>query len=170
MTRALKYMDPAASQRRDAVLQLLAGKKSYPTLLQALRELNTQMESQKKHWLEAVSKECNLEGKPGERSAAYQEVIQKEVDGIVASLVLKEVEEIFEIILSWCRDVALIACKGDSSALFNQEFVSQISERANTPPVPPLEKVMQKIEEARTSLARSMSFISVIETLLLSLS
>jgi DNA polymerase-3 subunit delta' len=164
--KALQLLKPDAELFRKSVLEILSRIKniSYPELLNALCELNEQMENKKKGWADSVRKQ---KGKDKNFTAAEQEGLQRELDGFVSLNTFKEMEILFEIILSWYRDLHLVAVRGNPELMIHKDFRAEIEAMASHGSFPSLEDMMRNLAEAKTAFTRSAPFQSVMETLFL---
>jgi DNA polymerase-3 subunit delta' len=104
-----------------------------------------------------------------ELTAAQLQNLNKEIDGAVAVRQSDFVFSIFEIILSWTRDLYLLKNGGDLTYLLNVDCLEslQISSKSK---IHSIETVQQMVAEAKLLLERSTSLNIVLENFFLKLS
>jgi DNA polymerase-3 subunit delta' len=168
LTRALS-LNVSDNELRKSLLEILSKQPSYPELLKALRGLNDQLEAKKKVWAEQCRKEVGINEKDKNLSAAQLEAIQKELDGLVSLKTLREVETLFEAFLAWHRDLHLVATDSSLDLLIHKDYRQALISQSQLSRLTSLEYVMKQLSAAKMAFTRSIPFLSVMETLFLSL-
>jgi len=168
LTRALS-LNISDNELRTSFLEILSKQPSYPELVKALRGLNDQLEAKKKAWTEQCRKELGTNEKDKNLSTAQLEAIQKELDGLVSLKTLREVEMLFEVLLAWYRDLHLVATDSNLDLLIHKDYRQEIISQVRRSRLVSLEYVMKQLSAAKMAFTRSIPFLSVMETLFLSL-
>lgn len=167
--RAIRLAEKG-DEARTCVLNLLAKGPlaNYRDMQDNIRMLSEQIESAKKHAEELAKGE--LYKVPADHlSAQQQNVLEKELEGLTALALAQEAQDLFEVILSWYRDVHLLLLGGDSSLLANPDFQHDLEQAGQRGDFKSLEQAYQAVEEAYLSLKRSTSLPLCLENLLLKL-
>lgn len=154
----------------QSILSLLAqGRCSdYRSMQQAIQGICDQVEAAKKISEEQAKEEMShlfQERLP----AAYQQALEKEIEGLIASVYVQEAQALFEDILSWYRDCQLILLGGSTSLLSNPEYKMELEQAVARGECQPLHEVYQAIEKAYLALQRSTSLTLCLENLFLRL-
>lgn len=150
---------------RTQLLNLLAGGPlaNYKKLKECVKEIQSQVEAARKE-TEEMGKE---ESTP--MSAAQRNSLEKEMEGLAAMALAQEAKILFEIILSWTRDLHVLLLGGSSSDLTNSDFHDALEQAVQRGECKSLPFVQQAVDEAYLSLQRSTSLPICLETLLLKL-
>lgn len=168
--RAVHLVNKGGDPHRIKILDLLAGGsfRSYKALSDAAQELAQNIESLRKEHEETAKSE--IYKVPLEHLSAYQQQqLEKELEGIVAMNLLQEARSLFQIILSWYRDLHLMAVRGPQSLLMNPDYQSQLQQALQRGNILKLDEVQQAINETDLALQRSTSLTICLENLLLKL-
>lgn len=166
--------DKLAGQNGDRIrkylLELLSqGKLStYTQLMKSAAEVTGFIEETQKASEEATRAEI-LKAYSVEPNAVQQQAIDKEIDGRNAMHLQNNAKAIFTIVLSWYRDMHLLAVKGNRSFLINLDFEDQITQALQRGEIIPIEKVQAAVSQAMLSLARSTPLRSILENFFLQL-
>lgn len=155
---------------RMRLLQMLVQGRfsSYTQLMQAAVEMSGYIDESQKKMVEMARGEM-LKAYPGEPTAVQQQTIDKELDGMGAMHLATQARTLFAMVLSWHRDMHLIAVQGDQKLLINRDFEEQIIQALQKGEMLTLEKVQEVIAQATLSLQRSTPLRSCLENLFLSL-
>ncbi len=156
---------------RQRILALLSKGKfdSYFDLLDAVKELSEKLEKEKIALEKAARAEIVGTITLKDLPAAQQQLIEKEVDGAAAARFSEQVHYLFDIILSWYRDLHLLYIGGNARHLIHRDHQTILQNLASEKEPFPIEKVIQAIKEARLSHARSTSLALCLENLFLKL-
>lgn len=155
---------------RDMLFDILAkgNLKTYKSLTTVVGTLVEQIEASKKQ-IEQEAKEQLYKAPLENLSAHQQQLLEKELEGIVAIEQNQEAHILFNSILSWYRDLHLLLNGGDIQYLMNPDYVEQLEQALQRGYLIDIEHVQKVIEEARQALHRSMSLQVCLESLVLKL-
>ena len=141
---------------------------NYKRLKEGVQALSEQVESAKKHAEESAKGE--LSATQGDQmNAAQRTALEKELEGITALALAQEAKALFEMILSWNRDLQVLLLGGSNSHLTNPDYAEYLEQAVQRGEFLPLAQVQQAVNEAYLSLQRSTSLAICLETLLLKL-
>lgn len=155
------------SFRRDLLVLLSqAPVGCYRTLQAAVQKISDQVESAKKE-AEASAKEELYKIPLDQISAVQQQSIEKEFEGLVSLAYLQEAQTVFEMILSWHRDIELLLTGGNIDLLANGDYLPILEQAAQRGRNEQFTVVQAAVDDAVLSLKRSTSFSHCLETLLL---
>lgn len=168
--QAVRLVNEGASPVRALLLDILAKGKftHYKELTKTAAEIAERVEAEKKQ-VETEVRQVLFAGQGESLTAVHKQSLEKEVDGVVALHGMQEAYALFEIILSWYRDLHVFSLKGDPAYLMHrdyQEVCCQAAERGN---VLPIEDVLKAIAETKLALERSTSLQICLENLFLKL-
>lgn len=158
------------NELRLATLELFSeGRCSdYHVLQKKIRTIHTHIETIKKQTEEKAKEE--LLHVPADQLTAQQiQVIEKELEGIVAITSAQEVYHIFSYILSWYRDRELLLLGGSTEYLFNLDFKNELERVMQLSDGKSLEQAYKAIEEAQLAFSRSTSLTTCLENIFLKL-
>lgn len=167
---AVRLAQEGGNAIREKMLDYLAlhPQPTYPVMLQAAREISDLVETAKKQ--EESDVRVNLlRGVETELTAAQQQNLEKEIDGAVALRQAGYAQSLFEVILSWYRDIHLLQTGGRRDLLINADRIADLEKFAQTKKAA-LESVFTAIKEAKLLLDRSTGLPIVLENLFLKLS
>lgn len=102
-------------------------------------------------------------------SAAQRQGFEKEIEGIVSLLGVREMNALFEVLFSWYRDMHLLHLNGNRAWLLNPDYQEACAASLEKGKLLPLEKVEEAISQARLAVERSTSFHICLEGLFLKL-
>jgi DNA polymerase III subunit delta' len=167
---AFRWIEKGGDHLREKVLNILAKGKlaNYSQLIEAADDIAQQIELAKQH-LEESTRENILKQYPDGLPAIQQQAIDKEIDGILAMQQAQEAHTVFDIILSWYRDMHLLRVNGNTNFLFHPDFSQQIEQALKHGDVLPLEKVQKAISLTQLSIERSTPLNNCLENLFLHL-
>lgn len=171
VARAVQLHQHGIDPLRQRVLDFLVkGKVStYYELTAFIKEICGHVDEQKKE-MEKEVKESLLRGAAYNELTAHQKnVVTKEVEGALSLRFSNDADLFLETILSWYRDLHLLALCGDTEYLMNKDYQAEMQQQVIRAEPMPLEKVQEAIAEARISLARSTSLAISLENLFLKL-
>ncbi len=158
--------DPHTTQ----ILQVLAkGKfKTYAELKQFAQETAATIEKRKED-LDGVMREELLRGSRDTMTAVQKEGIEKEIDGAVAMRSRQEVDHIFDLILSWYRDLHVVRFNVPISLMTDRRYAEDLDQVVQRGELQGLEEVQKTISESRLAIDRFMPLNSCLEGLFLKL-
>ena len=151
---------------RDLVLAILFKGKShnYPELKSSVQQIVSVLETSAKD-AEEEAASLNAFYDSEDLSAVQRQSIRKEVEGAVSMKMNEKSDIIFDIIISWYRDLHLINSGVDQQYLINRDKKELFPDSVSIS----LERVLDIIADARLSLARSTRIEVCIENLFLTL-
>lgn len=88
---------------------------------------------------------------------------------MTALALAQEAQAIFELILSWTRDLHVLLLGGRPADLVNPDYLMDLEQAVQRGEVQPLDQVYKAVEEAYLTLQRSTPLSLCLETLLLKL-
>ncbi len=166
---ATRLAEEGGNTIRMQVLDYLsATQNSYPFLIRTAREICDLVEVAKKQE-ETDVRGALLRGVETELTAAQQQNLDKEIDGAVSLRQAGYAQSIFDVILSWHRDLHLLQIGGRRDLIMNEDRLVDL-ERCMQGKVLPLEKAFAAIKEAKLLLDRSTGLHIVLENLFLKIS
>ncbi|KAF3363156.1 Uncharacterized protein PHSC3_000343 [Chlamydiales bacterium STE3] len=143
------------------VLFLLDQRKnlSYPQLLKAVKLLVKEIEDL-----------SNSQGEiPKDLSPFQLQLMEKQNEGASAIRVLTAAEAVFEQVMGWFRDMALLQCNGLPEHLYHIGYEQLLIQAGQRGEFEELEKIQQVVLEAKLALERSAPLQYVLEHLFLSI-
>lgn len=168
--QAVRLANEGASPVRGMVLDLLSkGKLNYYKELTGIAAAIAERVDAEKKEVETEVRKTLLHGAGENLSAAQKQNLDKEVDGAVTMYAMQEAYALFEIILSWYRDVNLFLLKGDPSHLMHRDYLEASRSAAGRGNVMAIEAVQKAVAETRLALERSTSLQICLENLFLKL-
>ena len=102
-------------------------------------------------------------------TAVQREAIEKELKGFMALYSIEYFSRLFNYILGWYRDLALLMSGADERLLFNPDYKDSLSANSHRSLPHSLDEIQRLIFEAERSLERSTKIENVLETLFFSL-
>lgn len=171
LARALLLVKDGGDPRKGPLLEVLSRNNfnSYSDLQRFAAYLQELTDQRNQH-VEVLAQKELFEGfSEDSLTAAQREVIEKEVEGLVALRNLAEVEALFEMILGWYRDIHLLHVNGNSEYLIYPECKEALEERLQRGGIPLLEEVQGYLAEAKLAVERSLGLHTALETLFLKL-
>lgn len=169
--KAFRLCQQSEDPMRKIVLEMLAVGKfgSYSALAAKAKELTGMIEESIKQ-VESSSKEEILKGYCDKLSATQRESLEKEVEGIASVYQSHEAENIFDLLLTWHRDLHLLRVNGDQKHVLNIDVLAELQKtNAKDDELMPLEKLLEAVKTTKLSLARSTSLHLCLENLFLRL-
>lgn len=168
--RALRMAEEPNDTIRKRVIEFLARGRfnTYAELIEAAKQLSTQVEESKKLEEGGIRSQL-LKGLPTELTAAQQQALDKEIDGAVALKQTELSQSLFEIILSWYRDMQLLSSEADHRLLMNRESIHELKQAIAQSRILPIEAVQKALSEAKVLIERSTAIQIVLENLFLKL-
>jgi len=140
---------------------------SYLELMQLTSDIHTQVHAGHKVLEETMRAKIKA-SLPSELTTFQQQEVEKEVEGALSMQMTQEAHAIFDVVLSWYRDVHLLQAKGDPKYLLNRDIKSEYENALNRT-FPSLEVVQKYIGQARLGLERALPLDSCLESLFLKL-
>ena len=141
---------------------------NYRALKESVQALSAQVEANKTRAEEAAKSQlCQMAAE--QLTAAQRASLEKELEGVVTLVLVQEAQALFEMILSWYRDLQVLRLGGSFSHLENPDYVELLEQAVQRGEFIPLDQVQRHIEEASLALQRSTSLSICLETLLLKL-
>lgn len=167
--QAVRLVNEGASPVRTMLLDMLVkGKLTYyKQVMEISSEIAEHIEAEKKQ-VETEARKT-LFGGMEDLSSLQKQSFEKEVDGVVALHGMQEAYALFEIILSWYRDLHLISLRGNVSYLMHRDYREACCLVAGQGNIIPMDDVLKAIADARLALERSTSLQICLENLFLKL-
>jgi DNA polymerase-3 subunit delta' len=168
--KALRLLRDGDNPLRTTLLQMFAkgGMINYKELAEAAAVIAERVENAKKE-IEAGVRTSILHGAGEDLPAAQKQSLGKEVEGVVAMHGIQEAHALFEVILSWYRDMQLLAVNGKRDYLFNRDCACACEKALERGECLPIDIVQKALAEARLALERSTSLQICLENLFLKL-
>lgn len=153
---------------RKMLLEILArqGFSSYKELTDASSFIAEAIETDKREVEESLRESLN-EGFQDHMTAWQREAFEKEVEGALALHMITQVSSLFEIILTWYRDLFLMRMHGSRSLLTHRDMIKAY-ETVQESKIS-LDEVQKTLSFAKLSLERSTSLPIVFEGIFLKL-
>ncbi|MFQ5729741.1 MAG: ATP-binding protein, partial [Waddliaceae bacterium] len=166
-TERLKEND---SPIRDLLLNALAegALSGYSQLLHVVKEVCQHVQLKLKDE-EELARSQLWKDFSDDLTATQKQSIEKEVEGYVALQRVSETESLFEIILSWYRDMHLLHANADTQLLINIDYQTQLTQALQRGEMFSLEKAQEAISKAKLALERSTPLEYCLENLFLNL-
>jgi DNA polymerase-3 subunit delta' len=167
--RAVRLAEQGDQIRNDLLSLLAQGPLyNYRALQERSQALSEQVEMAKKQAEEAAKEEL-YKFNADQLSAQQQHSLEKELEGLTALALTQEAQALFEVILSWYRDIHLLLLGGNPNYLANPDFQPALEQAVQRGDFKPLDQVYQAIEEAYLALQRSTPLPLCLENLFLKL-
>lgn len=168
--QAVRLTNEGVSPVRALLLDLLAKGKltHYKNLTAIAAEIAERVDAEKKQ-IEVDVRKTLLGGTGEDFSAAQKQSLEKEVEGAVSMHAMQEAYALFDIILSWYRDLHLLTLKGNPAYLMHRDYQEACHLLAEKGSVMAIEEVQKAIAETRLALERSTSLQICLENLFLKL-
>ncbi len=166
--KAVRIAGNESDQIRKQLIELMKSQKStfYSDIVKLARSIADLVEEVKKQEETAV-KVLLTKDFQAELTASQTQNLNKEIDGAVALRQSDFALSIFDLILSWTRDLHLLKNKGDVKLLINRDCLEDLGESLKNKPLLSIESVQKMIAEAKLLLDRSTSLHIVLENLFL---
>lgn len=167
---AVRLMQDGGDPLRIMLIDLLSksGFLTYKQLVESAASIAEQIESDKKEIEEHIRASLMKEVMDS-LSASRKQSMEKEIEGTVATRIAQKAQSLFDIILSWYRDLEMIAVNGDRRYVIHRDYLDAYEQCFKRSANPSLEVVQKVISEARLSLERSTSLHICFENLFLKL-
>lgn len=168
--RAIHLALEKSGSQRSNILDVLAQGTigTYKELTAMAQTIAEQVELTKKNAEEAAKEE--LYKAPIEYlTAQQQQMLEKELDGLTSIAFINEAKSLFELILSWYRDMELLKLGVSKELVLNRDYQDALEQAAQKGYFVPLEVVQKAIDETQLSLQRSTSLQICLENLFLKL-
>jgi len=168
--KAVRLAEEGTDSIRKQLMQLLKfGRlQNYTQLIDEAKSISVIVEESRKQE-EKVVRSALMEGMPEELTANQKQHLEKEIDGAVSLRQANSAQTLFEVILSWYRDLHLVRVNGDRTLLINRDYGEDLEKAAQRGGLLELEYVQKAISEAKLLLDRSTGLNIVIENLFLKL-
>ena len=168
--KAVRLCQNESDVIRKQIIDLLAkGKvKYYSEIVNASKSTYELVEEIKKQEETAV-RALLTKDHVTELTAVQQGNLNKEIDGAVSVRQSDFASAIFEVILSWTRDLHLLKSGGHKSYLINADYLNELENTLKKGRILSIESVQKMISEAKLLLDRSTSLNIVLENLFLKL-
>lgn len=170
LARAIQMVQQESYAYRGLILDMLSQGRfpTYKALTEKIGALVDHIEAIKKA-AEDAAKESLYQVNSENFSAQQVHAIEKEIEGIVSVSQVQESNTVFEIILSWYRDLHLLLVGGDRRYLINPDYWTRLEHALQGGSFLSLESIQKAIDEGRQALQRSMSLQVCLESLFLKL-
>ena len=168
--RAVRLIQGGSNPLRKVLLEFLSTHEtaSYRLISDAAALLAEQIEAAKSG-AEAEARRALLHAAGENLSAIQKQGLEKEVEGILSLLAVREMHALFEALFSWYRDMHLLHLNGNRALLLNPDYQEACSRALEKGKLLQLEKVEKAISEARLALERSTTPQICLEGLFLKL-
>lgn len=168
--KALRILKIESDHIRNLLLDLFkAGKvKHYSDLVNAAKNIADLVEEVKIQEEKLINKSLK-EGFNQDLTALQTQNINKEIEGAIAVRQSEFLQSIFEVILSWVRDLHLLKHGGNPNLLMNIDQLDALKMALKQKPLPSIESIQKMIQEAKILYERSTSLNIVLENLFLKL-
>lgn len=169
--KALQLCQQTENSMRKAMLNILAvGRfESYSPLAAKAKELASMIEESLKQ-VESSSKEEILKGYCDKLTAFQRDSLEKEVEGIASLYQTQEADSLFDVLLTWHRDLHLLRVNGNLEHLLNVDVLAELQKtNARGGELIPLELLLEAVKTTKLSLARSTPLHLCLENLFLRL-
>lgn len=170
ISRAYRLSETAEDPLRKKVLDMLSAPfTSYSSLVAKAKELAEMIEQSVKV-VQSAAREELTKNYSDKLSATQRESVEKEVEGIASVHQMREAEGLFDLILSWQRDLHLLVAGGDKRYLFNPDYISALEARIGKGnALLPLDVYFESIKNTKLALARATSLNLCLENLFMRL-
>lgn len=171
VSKAFRLCQQSEDPMREKVLSMLSIGKfdGYNSLTSKAKELAEVIDSSIK-MVESISKEELLKGYCDKLTAAQRESVEKEIEGAAAIHLIKEADALFDLLITWHRDLHLLNVGGDHRHLFHPDYLQEMQKvLARKGALLPLEELFEAIKISKLSLARSTAMPLCLENLFLRL-
>jgi len=168
--KALSDSNSTQHPTRELLLNLLSTGQlhSYSNIVAFSKEFSDHIDGQMSEAEEALQSQM-IEAFSDKPTAQQKQMIEKEVEGAVSLKKSSEAKFLFNILLSWYRDLHLLNVSGDHSFLINSDYKHQLVQSLQRGEILSFEKVQEAVSEAILALERSTSVNLCLESLFLKL-
>lgn len=170
VSQALRLLQPEFADRRAKLLQALGRGRmqDYAELSKFAQEIAKEIEATSEGAASALREQFK-KAFSEKLTAIQQQAIDKEVDGAIAMRERAEAQSIFEVILSWYRDLEVLAAGEGCSRLINREYAEDLVQSRQKGSSIDLSKAFNAIGDIQISLERSTGLAICLENLFLKL-
>lgn len=141
---------------------------SYSKLMEAAAEVSKFLEARRQSVEESIRSSL-LKQFPEDLTSVQKQMIEKEVDGMVAMQLASDAQAVLDIILSWFRDMHLMRINGNRAYLLHRDYQDAISDACQKGEFLSLEYVQKAIAQTKLALERSTPVNHCLENLFLQL-
>jgi DNA polymerase III subunit delta' len=157
--------ESSAVLRKSLIESLKLGRfADYAQLSQACKAFADRMETSQDQVKDEI-----YSGSLEDLSAAQKSGIAKEVEGIIRIRQSDLVQQFFQQLLFWYRDLALLQLGGDPSLLFHKDQQEALEQQVEKGNILPLDQVTKAVQEAKLAFDRSGTLALCLENLFLKL-
>ncbi len=169
--RAISLIKGHDSPKRGLILKILSQGlfKSYLSLHEASSELSSLIEKEVADKEKLLRQEWTSSIK-GELTEYQKGQLDKEVLGTIMTCTLEEVSLVFDLFLSWYRDMTLLLYSGNEALIMNREYLTELKQTLKLFPPPSLDAVQVAVNEAFHSIKCSTKLNTALEAFFLKLS
>ena len=168
LERAMRIADGDDGERARIIALLCRHRADYREITALVGVLSENVEANKQRLEEELRKQLQqVDAK--DMTAIQRDALEKEIAGAVSTRQLDAVDMVLDTIVSWYRDLHLIAAGGDKALLFNRDQVGAIEQAVSRGGIPSMQVVEQAAVKARTAVQRSIPFKNAMEGLLVKL-
>jgi len=167
---AFRIAEKGEHPLRGLILDVLAGGNfsTYSELVLKAKEIAEIVTASSKE-VEDSAKDKAAKEYVEKLTVAQKDAVDKEVEGKIALYQNNEVGILFDITISWFRDLQLLRLNGNENFVFNYDRLEQAKARALQNEPLPIEFVLDIIKDIKISFSRSTPLQMCIETLFLKL-
>jgi len=168
--QAVRLTNEGVGPVRSLMLDLLVkGQLSrYKELTEVASQIAERVEAEKKE-IEVEVRKVLLRGMGDDLTSVQKQGLEKEVEGAVTMHAMQEAYALFDMILSWYRDLHLFHLKGNLAFLMHHDYLEACRAAAAKGSIMPIEDVQKAIAETKIAFERSTSLQICLENLFLKL-
>jgi DNA polymerase-3 subunit delta' len=168
--KALQNGEQGQHPLRELLLNILSQGELdfYPNIVQYSKEFSDQIETQLQNE-EALLQEQLFAAFKEKPSAQQKQMLEKEIEGAVSVKKTSEAKYLFDVLLSWYRDLHLLLVSGNTTLLMNPDYHTKLLQILQRGGIHPIEKVEKAVSRALLALERSTSLNLCFENLFLTL-
>jgi DNA polymerase-3 subunit delta' len=169
--RAFHLAKQGGNEVRQFVFELLSkGKVStYSELSQMAKRIGDRVEESKKSEEELVRLELLRGATESYLTSVQKQNLEKEIEGAVSMRQANLAQSLFNVVLSWYRDMHLMLVNGNRAYLVNRDYEQDIEQALQRGEICSLETVQKALSDAMLGVSRSTPLSMCLERLFLSL-
>jgi DNA polymerase-3 subunit delta' len=140
---------------------------TYPALVQQAKAISDALDTYKEETRKQIKEEQLKKLPKDSLTPALRHALEKEADGVVSLQFYAQVEQLLTIILSWYRDLTLLATGGDTRLLMNKNYQSFLEEslsRFSKRGIPSLFEIEKELSDSKMKVMRQIPFSFCLES------
>ena len=167
---AFRLMHGEQNTMREMVLQLFAQGKCthYKDLADKAKQISDVIE-QAAELVEETAKKDMIKESTEKLTAVQRQSLEKEVEGLGAMKTARDAQALFDVILSWHRDLHLLLVNGSPQYIFHKDYRQSLEQTIQRGGILTIEAVQKAVNDAKLALERSTSLHLCLESLFLRL-